>query len=867
MRATRLRTEYLDEPLGLGTITPRFSWNCAGGYTQSAYRLTATRNGQPVWDTGKVVSASMVNLPYEGAPLSSRDRIEWTVTVWDETDQPEEPSSSWFEVGLLAADDWTSEWITGDYRPRKNQRYPIDHFRRAFTVPSGDPVERARLYATARGVYDVHINGQRLDAFELAPGATDYRTRLQYQTFDLTDFLQVDNTLEFRLADGWFRGSVAAYGQTNVFGRQTSLTAQLELVHESGNRQVITSDGAFEWSNDGPIRFADLQDGEYVDARMVPTFTGRARVVQAPNVTPTSSDNVAPRAHEALRPILLITPSGQRVLDFGQNIAGYVGFRVDGEEGQRISLRLGETLDSGGEFTQSNFQLHKPVKEFGKATELLLMTQKTGLIRGELQPTPKQQVDFICTAGENRYRTSFAVFGFRYVLVDTTVAFEPSDFQAIAVYSDMEQTGTFTSSHPEINKLVENTTWSMKGNFLDVPTDCPTRERLGWTGDAQIFFDTAAYLMDIAAFYRKWLRDLQDSQRKSGAVPAVAPYNGVAMMYDATGGSVGWADAVVLVPYRFWKRYGDESVLREFYPMMQRYGEFMISRTGQKDRRAAAKNPHRDFVYEKGMHLGEWLEPDEFKDSVTAGISRAEEATAYLHYTMTHLAEIARHLDDYESANQYARYADGAKRAYNHLFVENDTIDTDRQAKLVRPLALGLLEGETRVRVEKRLVEAVERRDYRIGTGFLSTPFVLPVLTAAGRSDVAYRMLENTQSPSWLAEVRAGATTIWEDWEGRESHNHYSPGAVCQWLFDTVAGIRVVGENQFEIAPTPGGTLSSAAATYASIYGVVSSAWTLDGSGGQLTIGIPANTRAVVRVPGGSTVDLGPGEHRLNIPG
>jgi alpha-L-rhamnosidase len=828
MRPVRLRTEYLDAPLGLGSLAPRFSWNCEGGIRQTAYRVVAVRDNEIVWDTGKIESSRMTHIPYEGAPLTNRDHVTWTVTLWDENGAAGEDSASGFELGIRP-DQWAAEWIAGDYTPRKHTRYPVDHFKKAFSAAG--QVNRARLYITARGVYAAHLNGRRIGQFQLAPGSTDYRHRIQYQTYDVTELVQEQNEIELQVADGWFRGSVAAYGQTNVFGRQTSALAQLELTYADGRRDVIATDASWAWSNDGPIRLADLKDGELVDARMAPSFAGNARKVAPPKVAPTASDNVDVRAHEEFEPTLLTTRSGARVLDFGQNIAGFVQFRVTARSGQRIRLRMGETLDENGEFTQTNFQLQKPVREFGRLTELLLMTGKADRIRGDLQATPRQEIDYICGDGVNDYRTSFAVFGFRYALIDTDVEFDPSDFRAVAVYSAMEQTGNFTCSHPGINRLVENTRWSMKGNFLDVPTDCPTRERLGWTGDAQIFFDTGAYLMDVAAFYRKWLRDLRDAQKKSGAVAAVAPYNGVAMMYDATGGSVGWADALVLVPYRFWKRYGDEAIIREFYPMMRKYGEYLIGRTGHKNRKAAASNPHNAYVYEKGMHLGEWLEPEEFRDDVRAKISRAEEATAYLHYTMIHLAEIAQALGRPADASRYKEYASGAKRAYNHLFVTSDTIDTDRQAKLVRPLALGLLEGKAKARVAERLVEAVQRRHYRIGTGFLSTPFVLPVLADSGRSDIAYRMLETTESPSWLAEVMAGATTIWEDWEGKESHNHYSPGAVSAWLFNTVAGIRVEGPNRFHIAPVPGGSLTHASAEYLSPYGKVTSAWTLGPAG------------------------------------
>ncbi|WP_217645688.1 family 78 glycoside hydrolase catalytic domain [Microbacterium sp. cf046] len=807
----------------------------------------------------------MTNFQYDGDQLISRDRVDWSVTLWDENDTEGDPTWSWFELGLVAPMDWTAQWITGDYAPQRNVRYPVDCFRKAFSLRG--VATRARLYITALGIYDAHLNGQRIGHVELAPGSTDFRTRLQYQTYDVTGLTREHNTLELRLADGWYRGSVGAYGTTNVFGRRTKLLAQLEVTYEDGLEETFATDDSVQWSNDGPLRYADLQDGEIYDANQTPSYGGLARLTQ-PGPVPTASDNVTARAHEQLTPTLIATPSGARVLDFGQNLAGFIEFAVPARQGQTLNLRLGEILDVHGEFTQENFQLKKPVKEFGRVSELLLMSGKENLLRGELRPTPEQAITYTCIDGVNRYRTSFAVFGFRYALIETDVEFEPSDFTAIAVYSDMEQTGRFECSNPDVNKLLENTRWSMKGNFLDVPTDCPTRERLGWTGDAQVFFDTAAYLMDVASFYRKWLRDLRDAQQKSGKIPAVVPYNGVAMMYDATGGSVGWADAAVLVPYRYWKRYGDTDILREFYPMMRRYADYMMGRTGHKKRKDAASNPFNQFVYEKGMHLGEWLEPEEFRDTVggRSNPSRAEEATAYLHYTMRHLAEIADAIGETADAAVFTRYADGAKKAYNYLFVVNGSIDTDRQAKLVRPLALGLLDGHVAQKVGQRLVSAVENSHYRVGTGFLSTPFLLPVLTQIGRSDVAYRMLENEHAPSWLAEVRAGATTVWEDWEGRESHNHYSPGAVSQWLFDTVAGIRVERMNRFVISPTPGGSLTYVRAAYDSIYGTVTASWEVRDGSLLVRVTVPANTTAELRVPG-ATVALMPGtfENRFAV--
>lgn len=847
MKATHLQTEYLTEPLGLGIAKPRFYWHCEGGITQTAYQIIALRDGEQVWDSGKVSSSRMTHIAYDGVPLKSRDRLTWRVTLWDENDQPGEAVESWFELGLLEASDWKGKWITGGYKPKKNVRYPVDCFKKEFDLDS--PVKKARLYTAARGIYDVSINGRRLEDFILAPGMTDYRKRIQYQVYDITALLGEKNTVELRLADGWYRGSSAAYGVTNVYGAQTSILVQLEMVLEDGSKRTLCTSERWSWSNDGPIRYADLKDGEVYDAARKPSYGGRAKAVPGPKgAVLCASDSVPVREKERLAAKLLAAKDGTRVLDFGQNIAGYLEFTVRGKPGQIIRLTCGEILGRDGRVDLSGIQETKPKKGW---SQLGLIAKLLGRpMKGETEPTPKQEIVFTCSGGEDHYKTSFAVFGFRYAEIDSGLEIDPADFTAIAVYSDMEQTGTFTCSNELVNKLVDNTRWSMKGNFLDIPTDCPTRERLGWTGDAQIFFDTGAYLMDTAAFFRKWLRDMEDAQYANGLLPAVLPYQGVEMMYKSTGSSVGWADAVYLIPWRHYNRFGDVELLRRCWPMMKRYGDYLM------------KNLEKDGHYEKGVHLGEWLEPEEFRDiAYGAQAKHPEECTAYLYLTMQTLSEIAGLLDKPDYQAKYAAIAERARQIYPS-YAE---LDTDRQAKLVRPLVLDLLDGESRKAAQRRLVQAVEKYRYRVGTGFLSTPFLLPVLTEAGNIETAYRMLENTEKPGWLAEVLDGATTVWESWEGNLSQNHYSPGAVCQWLFDTCAGIRVDGENHFMIAPVPGGTLTRAEGRYDSLYGRVTSRWEKDGDKVRIEIVIPANCEASIRLPDGRVESVKAGRHHYEL--
>ena len=450
MQAIRLKTEHLIDPIGVDFTAPRLYWNCSGGRKQTAYQIVAADDsGSVLWDSGRVESAAMC-VKWGGAPVLPKTKVLWNVRLWNETDTAGDWSEASFETGINT---WRAKWITGDYKVNKKERYPVDCFRRAFRA---DDVKKARLYITACGLCEAKLNGQRVGDFVRAPGITDYRKRVQYQTYDVTALLQDgENALTVQLADGWYRGSCGAWGLKNQYGTETKLLAQLELTRADGSVQTVATDESWDWSNDGPIRFADNKDGEVVNANNVPSYQGKAKATSHP-VTPTASNNVPVTEHERLKPVCIITPSGKTVLDFGQNIAGYAEFTVTAHAGQKIKLRFGELLDENGEFTQKNIQCaNKHIT------------------------TPLQQVIYTCKEGENHYKTSFAIFGFQYVLVETDAAFQPENFIAIAVYSDMERTGFFESSNALLDKFVENTVWSAKNNHADLPTDCPTRERHG----------------------------------------------------------------------------------------------------------------------------------------------------------------------------------------------------------------------------------------------------------------------------------------------------------------------------------------------------------------------------------------------------
>ena len=836
MIAIRLKTEYLTDPIGIDIAKPRLFWNCEGGISQTAYEITASDGGgKLLWNSGKVSSGSM-RCSWGGAPVPPGTKVFWKVRLWDERDVCGGWSEASFETGIGL---WRAKWITGNYRVNPRHRYPVDCFRKCFETAS---VAKARLYITACGVYEAKLNGQRCGDFILSPGVTDYRKRLQYQTIDVTNLLVPgNNELTVQLADGWYRGSTGAWGLKNQYGIQTKLLSQLEITHRDGSVQTILSDESWDWSNDGPIRFADNKDGEVYDANLQPTYGGKAKLTHN-KIVPTASNNVQVLEKEHFSPKKIITPSGKTVLDFGQNIAGYLSFRIHAKAGQRLTLRFGEMLDKNGEFTQENIQL-----SMGKKT------------------TPLQQVIYTCKEGLNEYKTTFAVFGFQYVLVESDFGIDPEAFTAIAVYSDLEQTGFFHCSAPLINRLVDATIWSAKGNHLDVPTDCPTRERHAWTGDAQIFFETAAYLFDFAAFSRKYLADVYDWQRSDGKLPHIAPDGGADFYMRPMNGSVGWADIGILYPWNFARVYADESVLKAYYPGMARYARFMIRRCGKTmpvfGKRIRLSKANQKYLVNDGQSYGEWAEPAEVCAFQWTDFCapHPEVSTAYTAYMMELMTEIAEKLGHDADAALFRQYRDGCKKAYQELVTtQHYPLDTDRQARLVRPLAFDLLTEQQTAFAKRRLLQALENYNWRLGTGFLSTPLILDVLTDID-VQAAYRLLENEEIPGWLSMPKAGATTIWEAWEGPNSVsggigslNHYSKGAVCRWIFDTMCGIRIQGENRFLISPKPGGSLTHASATYISLFGKVESRWEKTDAGIVFAVTVPANCQATVKLPDGS---------------
>ena len=544
-------------------------------------------------------------------------------------------------------------------------------------------------------------------------------------------------------------------------------------------------------------------------------------------------------------------PSGKKLINFKQNMAGYVSFKINAKKGQKITLRFGEMLDDNGELTLKNIQC-----------------------KNKKITTPLQTIEYTCKDGVIEYKPNFAIFGFTYMEIDTEIDVSADDFTAIAVYSDMEETGFFNSSNELLNKFVKATKWSTKSNSVDLPTDCPTRERHGWTGDAQIFFNTAAYLFDYATFSEKYICDVYDWQQKDGKLPQIVPYGGVDFYMSWMNGSVGWSDVGVLLPYRFWKIYNDDCLIKRYYAGMVKYAKFMISRCGKwtplkHNIRLSGKN--RKYFVNFGQSYGEWAEPkdvfpNDWKNTV---LPNPEESTAYTSYILALMCEIAKYMGDDANLPLFKEYSDGCKKAYGELITKKDySLDTDRQAKLVRPLFMNLLDESSTEFAKKRLVKALDNYGWRLGTGFLSTPFILDVL-ADINIDYAYKLLENEEMPGWLFMPKNGATTIWESWEGTKAQggiaslNHYSKGAVCEWLFKEMCGIKVDGENHFVIKPQPGGHFDFAKAEYKSIFGTLKSGWKKQNYKYIYEIEIPANCTAEIVLPNDEKYTVTAGKYKF----
>ncbi|MCR4902751.1 MAG: glycoside hydrolase family 78 protein [Butyrivibrio sp.] len=839
MKATNIKIEHLNNPIGIDIKKPLITWVCEGGESQTAYEIKAFSEGIEIWNSGRQSSDSM-QVRFLGE-LSSRQRVELEIVLYDEKGAAGDVSKAFFEMGLLDSNkDWLAKWINPETENllEVNKR-PASYLKKSFNISE---FNKARLYITAHGLYTAFINGQKVSDQVLAPGTSEYSMRLEYQTIDVTGLVhEGDNEMCVILGDGWYRGKSGMNNtEGNLYGSDISLLAQLE----ADGKCICITDETWQASQMGPIRANGLDFGERVDARIGDgSFASKdyhpVKIENFGYDNLVCSNNVPIREKENFKGKLITTPKGEKVIDFGQNIAGYTSFKCVAGAGAKIRLIHGETLDKDGNFTIDNFQ-HE-----------------------SMDPAKMvyQETEYICKEGENVYKPLFAIFGFQYMLVESDIPVEDIDFTAIAVYSDMEVTGTFECGNSDVNQLFKNSIWSMKGNFADIPTDCPTRERQGWTGDAAAFAPTGVYLMDCYPVLRKWLNEVRCEQMPDGRIPGVAPKSEFPGKFKLlSDGSAGWADAIGIVPSTLASVYNCTDILDENYEAFKKWVDFTADRATKSRLKAKFKSDkHKKYIVDTGFHWGEWLEPGvDSKAALTEALMKGapEVPTAYYAYSSTLLGKAAQKLGKKDDASYYSELAENVKEAYRAYFVKKGKIVSDRQASYVRPIALDVISQEEKKEAAATLNQMVIDNGYHLNTGFLSTPYLCHVLTEYGYVDTAYKLLLQDTAPSWLYAVQKGATTIWETWDGKredgsvhDSLNHYSYGAISGWLFKDVAGINLE-YGKIIIEPHPDKSIGYAAATYNSPLGMIKSSWKAEDDGYSYEIEIPVNTTATVKLPG-----------------
>lgn len=844
LTVTELTCEYRNNPLGLDEMAPRVSWKLCSDQRntlQTGYQLqvSLSRDFDTIlWDTGTVSSDQSVHVAYEGPALSPRRRYYYRVRAADNHGNRSAWSApSFWETGMLYKTEWCAQWISsGCEEETLLEASPL--LRRAFRLEKS--VASARAYVTALGLYFLYVNGERVGADYFTPGWTSYAHRQQYQTYDVTSMLQSgDNVVGAVLGNGWYAGYIAWSGEKGFYGKKRAFLLQIHIRFTDGSEQVVISDGSWR-SKSGPIRMSEIYHGETYDAAQeeagwclpgyVPSGWHPVEVLDHSMDNLVAQENEPPRIMQEIKPQqLLTTPAGETVLDFGQNMVGFVRFTVRGRPGDVVVLRHGEVLDRDGNFYTENL----------KGARQTIVYKLKG-------------------SGVETYQPHFTFQGFRYVCIDSYPGeIRPDYFTGCVVHSALTQTGSFTCSHPMVNQLQHNILWGQKGNFVDVPTDCPQRdERHGWTGDAQMFLRTACFNMNVALFYKKWLRDLASDQTDAYGVPNVIPN----VRDSAYGGSAGWGDAATICPWTLYLCYGDSRVLSEQYTSMKRWVEYI---------RRQGSNP---FLWNTGEHFGDWLALDNGAGSWIGKTPTDFIATAFYANSTKLLAQTAERLGYSEDAAAYHTLYSGICAQFRQEFVTSDgQLTADTQTAYVLALMFDLLPAGDRGRAADRLAALIHKNQDHLNTGFVGTPYLCHVLSKYGHHNLACRLLLQTDCPSWLYPITKGATTIWEHWDGiREdntfwdaamnSFNHYAYGSIGDWLYRVLAGLNpdpdAPGYQHIRICPKPGDGFTSANVCYQSPYGRIVSEWRIASSRIEVHLTIPVNTSATVTLPHASLDEM-----------
>jgi alpha-L-rhamnosidase len=836
----QLVCEYNVNPIGIDVAKPRLSWQVTStenGLLQTAYEIRTAgsseqlKAGKSLWSTGKVASAQSVNVTYNGPKLISAQRVYWQVRVWDNKGK----ASNWsepalWEMGILSPSDWKASWISnGDKKDQKESK-PAQYFRKEFSLSK--KVKSARVYATSLGLYELHINGAKVSDDLFTPGWTSFNKRLQYQTYDVTSMLNDKNAIGIILGDGWYRGNLGWSKSGAYYGKTLAALVQLQVTYADGTTESIGTDNTWKFTNNGPIVESDIYNGERYDSRLELNGWDKSNYAASnwSNVVLYTKSNdqliapqgVAVKAIEEIKPIKqFVTPKGEIMYDMGQNMVGWVKLKIAGQKGDEVTLKFAEVLDKTGNAYYENLR-------GAKATDVFIL-------KGE---------------GTEVFEPHFTFHGFRFLqIIGLNKAPSLDQITGVVIHSDMKPTGNFSCSDTLINKLQHNIQWGQKGNFLDVPTDCPQRdERLGWTGDAQVFSMTAAFNFNVAAFYTKWMGDFTADQLPNGRVPHVIPD-----VLNGGGGATAWADAAIIVPWTVYLSYGDTRILEAQYPSMVAWVGYMTSRA------------RPDHLWVGDAHFGDWLAFATNNSDYTGATTEKDLiATAYYYNSTMMLSKIAGIIGHNEDVEKYKTLATGIKKSFNEEFVtQNGRLVSHTQTAYGLALSFGLLTPEIAAKAAIYYAKDVEKFKH-LTTGFVGTPLLCKTLSAIGRDDLAYLLLNNKKYPSWLYPVLQGATTIWERWDGQKpdgsfqdkgmnSFNHYAYGAIGEWLYTHVAGIKidenVPGYKHILFSPHPGGGLTNAKAEVSTIYGKASASWKIDKETFVYEVSIPGNTNATITLP------------------
>lgn len=835
----------------VATARPRLSWripDAPDGWAQAGYEV-AVDDGSG-WREVKRDSSASVLVPWPFEDLISRDRVDVRVramgedgstTAWSDTTS--------VEVGLLAPADWVARAVTPDWPEVLDGTQPPALIRREFVVNDG--LVRARLYVTAHGVYAASIDGVRVSDARFSPGWSAYRTRLRYQTYDVTDLLKHGpNAVGVVLADGWYRGFLVPTEEPrrNWYGTRVAALAQLELTYADGRRQVVATDPTWR-AGEGPLRSADLYNGEVYDARLESavagwdspgfddsTWSGCTLVERDPATLVGQWSPPVRRTQTLPAATLSRSPSGRTIVDFGQNLVGHLRLRgIPAEPGAEVTLRHAEVLQDGELCTQ-------PLRH-ARATDTYIVGDREGA----------------------SWAPDFTFHGFRYAEITGWPELRSENVMADVLHTDMTRSGWFSCSDPLVNQLHENAVWSMRGNFLDVPTDCPQRdERLGWTGDLQIFTPSACFLYDSHGLLVSWLADLAADQDPSGGVPFVVP-NPLGYLY--TGGSAAaWSDAAVIVPWQLYQRYGDRDVLARQYPSVLAFADNLVREHGPQ-------------LNEEVYQFGDWVDPRAPADRPGDGpTEKLLVAGAHVVHALRIVASTAQVLEKPDDAARFTELADDYLGVWRSRFIQPDgRLTSDTATAYSLAVCFRLLDSHSaQAAAGQRLAELCEESGYRISTGFVGTPLVCDALTATGHLDTAYRLLLETSPPSFLYPVTQGATTVWERWDsllpdgrvnpsGMTSFNHYALGAVVDWLHRCVGGVAPLapGYREALVRPRPGGGLEWADTRHTTPYGDLTVTWKIEGATFTCEVQVPAGVRAVVDLPvvGWEQQRVGTGRH------